>query len=81
MTEQQWILEGQFSWNKPIEQIMLDYAKHMLGGWQRQENRFGGFFGDSKMEGKVAGNIMAYRTMIEFLDKEIEFRKSVKETK
>lgn len=59
---------------------MLDFASHMLSSWQKQKNRFGGFF-EREKHGEVAGNIMAYETMIKFLEKEIEFRKSIRKDK
>lgn len=68
------IMEGTFSWDKPIEQEILEFTRNM----RRQMERVASMH-DSKSIREGAGNYAkAYATIEGHIIKEIEFRKKIK---
>ncbi len=58
------------SWEKPIEQEILEYCEHMARKMQEQEGRFG-------KEAKAYRS--AYETVAKHVKREISFREKIKD--
>jgi hypothetical protein len=68
------------SWDKPVMEETLEYLNSMISSWEKQLILNGNlqehWFGNSK-RAEALGLIMAYKSVREHIEKEIEFRASL----
>lgn len=65
-----------FSWEKPIEDTILDFCEDMYREMSNQALRFSGFF-EGKQRAKTEGYADAYRTVARKIKEEIKLRENL----
>jgi hypothetical protein len=73
-----------FSWDKPIEEELLEYLNAMIIGWkddlELNENLQERFFGNS-MRARALGYLDAYESVKKHVEREISLRPKLREDK
>ena len=72
----------QFSWEKPIEEEILNFTRNMAIQMERASDyhKETGWFANNELSENCARMAQAYRTVEEYILKEIKIRKSIKTT-
>ena len=68
------------SWDKPIEQEILEYVTHMANKMERVagNNLETGWFKNNRLQEDAGKMATAYNTVREHIEREIKFRNSIK---
>ncbi len=69
-----------YSWERPIEDVLLDYVKHMASTMEEVDahNREEGWFANNELADGAKNMARAYRTVQHKIETEIKFRKQDK---
>ena len=67
----------QFSWEKPIEEEILEFVDFMLAQWQKvaDKPKEWAIFGGNRLQENAKIMVEAYKTVQKHIKREIEFRK------
>jgi len=77
---------GEMSWDKPIEEEVLEYLNGMISGWEknlilnenlREHKFFGKWLKTNSKRAGALGYIDAYKTVREHIEKEVRLRASI----